>query len=135
MLFGSVDIFTRLVRSGVPSVCDLPPLSSFRLCTSLSAPVETTLSVQSADFPGLVHVQNVALDQLLAKPTAGATDLALNVRHAELAVRDLVAIVRASNLTVKSALAESLNDFALEARNAGRGLQRLGAKIQGAVDR
>ncbi|KAI0755775.1 hypothetical protein C8Q74DRAFT_1210495 [Fomes fomentarius] len=85
------------------------------------------------DFPGLMAVQSRTLDQLLARSTAGS-QLALSVKHAELAVKDLGIVVRSSNLTSKDVLARSLDEFAQEAKIVGRQLQQLSAKLYGAVD-
>ncbi len=86
-----------------------------------------------ADFPGLVKVQGVLLDELLGQ-YGGETTFAVDVKHAELAVKDLVIVVRASNLTVKVMLADALNNFAIDARASGRNLERLSMQIYGIVD-
>ncbi|PIL29459.1 hypothetical protein GSI_08401 [Ganoderma sinense ZZ0214-1] len=85
------------------------------------------------DFPGLMDLQSCTLDQLLAQSTSGS-QLALSVKQAELAVKDLGIIVRASNLTSKDVLAQALEEFAQEAKLVGRDLQRLSAKLYGMVD-
>ncbi|KAI0690830.1 hypothetical protein C8T65DRAFT_551759, partial [Cerioporus squamosus] len=85
------------------------------------------------DFPGLMSLQSRTLDHLMAKSTAGS-QLALSVKHAELAVKDLGIVVQSSNLTNKHVLARSLNEFATDARVVGRELQQLSAKFYGAVD-
>ncbi len=86
------------------------------------------------DFPGLMDLQSRTLDQLLSHSTAGS-ELALGIRHAELAVRDLGVIVKVSNLTSKHILAHALQEFSQDARDAGRDLQHLSAKLYGAVDK
>lgn len=85
------------------------------------------------DFPGLMDLQSRTLDQLLAQSASGS-QLALSVKQAELAVKDLGIVVKASNLTSKEVLAQSLEEFAQEAKLVGRDLQRLSAKLYGTVD-
>ncbi|PIL23152.1 transporter [Ganoderma sinense ZZ0214-1] len=85
------------------------------------------------DFPGLMDLQSRTLDQLLAQSTSGS-QLALSIKQAELAVKDLGIVVKASNLTSKDVLAQALEEFAQEAKLAGRDLQRLSAKLYGTVD-
>lgn len=89
--------------------------------------------LQHIDFPGLMAVQSHTLDELLIHSDAGS-QLALSVKHAELAVKDLAIVVRASNLTSKATLAHALDEFAQDAKIVGRELQQLSAKLYGAVD-
>ena len=74
-----------------------------------------------------------ALDELLKHSTRG-TDLALDLRHAELALRDLIVDVESSDLTIKGQLADCIRQFVAEARTAGRGLQRITSKVHGLLD-
>lgn len=92
------------------------------------------VDIRRIDFPGLMSLQSRTLDQLLVHSSAGA-HLALGVKHAELAVKDLGIVVKASNLTSKMVLARSLEEFAQDAKLTGRRLQHLSAKMYGAVDR
>ncbi|KAI9057525.1 hypothetical protein FKP32DRAFT_1583591 [Trametes sanguinea] len=120
-----------VVRSSLSPVCDLPGLSQMSLCVH-DAPGPSQLSSR-VDFPSLANVQNTLLDDLLDQSSSGA-ELALNVKHAELAVRDLAAIVKASDLSVKDALVDSLGRFVVDAQLAGQHLQRLSAKALGTID-
>ncbi len=86
------------------------------------------------DFPGLMEVQSRTLNELLAHSAAGS-QLALSVKHTELAVQDLVFIVQASALTGKLALSRALEEFALEAKAVGRHLQFLSASLDSVVDK
>ena len=54
---------------------------------------------------------------------------------AEMAVTDLAIAVWLSNLKAKNLLIGSLMEFVQDSRKAGRGLQQLGSKIGGAVDK
>ncbi|RDX51827.1 hypothetical protein OH76DRAFT_1313907, partial [Lentinus brumalis] len=85
------------------------------------------------DFPTVMSMQSRTLNQLLAHSAAGS-GLALTVKHAEFAVKDLVCIVKASKLTQKGAIVGALEEFAREAKTVGRHLYRLSAKLDGAVD-
>ncbi|KAI0712372.1 hypothetical protein C8Q76DRAFT_769000 [Earliella scabrosa] len=78
-------------------------------------------------------IQSHTLDQLLGHSTAGS-QLAIGVKHAELAVKDLAIVVAGSNLTSKDVLAQTLQEFAQDAKVVGRDLQQLSAKLYGAVD-
>ena len=52
-----------------------------------------------------------------------------------MAVTDLAIAVQLSNLKAKDLLVGSLIEFVQDARKAGQGLQQLGSKIGGAVDK
>nr|VWP01904.1 Histone deacetylase (EC [Ganoderma boninense] len=124
----------------VPMVCS-PALASLSACNLPLIPAVipycSPLSVESigrADFPGLLAIQHRAFDELVSGSTTNL-ELVVNVKHAELAVRDLVVLVKASNLTMKEPLADTLSLFSVDARRTGRGLQLLMSKIHGTVDR
>ena len=112
------------------SVCDLP----FVPVIIPSCGAHPPASVGRADFPGLLAIQHRAFDELVANSTTNS-ELGVNVKHAELAIRDLVVLVKASNLTTKEPLATALSLFSIDARRTGRGLQLLMSKIHGTVDR
>ncbi|KAI1785303.1 hypothetical protein LXA43DRAFT_976295 [Ganoderma leucocontextum] len=116
-------------------------LASFNICNlplvSLALPschLPPAASVGHANFPSLLAIQHRALDELVAG-SATNSELVLNVKHAELAIRDLVVLVKASNLTTKDPLADTLSQFSVNARRTGRSLQLLISKIRGTVDR
>ena len=136
LVLGALELPFRAFKSLAPSLCDLPLASLFPRChiaadSGASSPLPALVR---ADFPRLVRIQDAVLDDLLSQSLRGA-DFSVNVKHAELAVTDLVAVVRASNLTVKETLADALVDFANDARNAARALQRFSGKVQSVVDR
>ncbi|KAJ3759759.1 hypothetical protein EV360DRAFT_69245 [Lentinula raphanica] len=85
------------------------------------------------DFPPLMNVQSSTFKQLLDNSVGGST-ISLDVKKAELAMADLVVLVKYSNLGSKDVLGDALVSFAHEARQTGRGLQTLGSNIGGAVD-
>ena len=132
-----VNLFVYILPLTLPSLCDFPVASRLSVCaigSSVPEHVSGNSVFDRADFPSLVKIQNVVLDDLAAG-SAGGKELALNVKHAELAVKDLAVVVRSSNLTMKLSLGEALVEFATDARTTSRSLQRLSARINGAVDR
>src|SRR5258708_1522270 len=66
----------------------------------------------------------------------GGSSLSLSyeMRKSEAAVRDLAVLVKLSNLPSKEGLGRAINGFVVNAKDTARGLQRLGAKVGGAVD-
>lgn len=124
-------VFTR-ARAGVSgvNVCEWPVLSALGACALPGPPLPDGRS----DFPSLAAVQQHAIDEFLGYSDNGS-QLAVNLKHAELAVQDLIILVKASDLTIKDALADALVEFVIDAKSAGRGLQLLSAKINGAMDK
>ncbi|KAI0364225.1 hypothetical protein BV20DRAFT_920104, partial [Pilatotrama ljubarskyi] len=110
--------------------CDVPLVSLLPVCTTAGLPSPQTNQV---DFPALMSIQHRALDEFLGQSSTG-TELALNIRHAELTIRDLIVMVKMSNLTVKHVLSDTLAEFVVDAKSAARSLQRMSSKIQGAID-
>lgn len=133
MLMGRVVGFAQ---GAVDALCILPGLSSLNVCSSLTISETDPPNVAGiirADFPQLMTVQNRALDQLLDQSDTGLS-LATDVKHAEMALQDLISVVHTSNLTNRFALASTLSEFVMDAKIAGRALQKLSAKIHGAID-
>ena len=125
----------------LPMICSTPGLPSLNVCNLPFIPVIipqcATLPIGAigrADFAGLLAIQHRAFDELVASSTTNS-ELVVNVKHAELAIRDLVVLVKASNLTTKEPLANTLSLFSVDARRTGRGLQLLMSKIHGTIDR
>jgi len=119
----------------VAPLCYLPIISGLPMCETwqnVSLPVKQTL--RWADYPKLVDLQSKTFQQLM-DDSIGGSALSLEVKKAEMAVTDLAVAVRLSNLKAKDSLAGSLIDFVQDAKRAGRGLQQLGSKIGGAVDK
>lgn len=134
-LFHGVVDSTFAGFSGLSAVCNVFP--NFPLCAPQhgAAVVGGTSALNKrVDFPSLMDLQSRTLDRLLSQSSTGS-QLALSVKQAEIAVKDLSTLVRASNLTSKEHLAMSLEEFTVEAKATGRGLQKLSAKLYSAVDR
>ncbi|KAF5355251.1 hypothetical protein D9758_006022 [Tetrapyrgos nigripes] len=140
-LFILALIFGRVVdtfRMALKPFCFIPGVSSSSMCLPDSPhPIRVSTPARSrapkwADYPKLIDAQT-SFEQLLDN-SAGGSGLALNIKKAEMATKDLVVLVRDSKLTSKNLLADSLINFVEDARQTGRGLQRLGSKTAGAVD-
>ncbi|KAI1785999.1 hypothetical protein LXA43DRAFT_1065425 [Ganoderma leucocontextum] len=109
-------------------LCALPLLA---LCDTRPGNVGGILS--EPDYPTLMDVQGRAFDHLLGQSETGIT-ISLDIKDAEIAVRDLVAIVRASDLLKRDLIVSALDDFVFDARLAGRALQKLSVKIYSSTD-
>ncbi|EIW54256.1 uncharacterized protein TRAVEDRAFT_132785 [Trametes versicolor FP-101664 SS1] len=142
LLFSTLAIFLFVAvvsfvidtaHDSLVSLCDLPGMMHLPFCPTIPSWSADNPILHHVDYPGLVKVQNSLLDDLVGQSASGQV-LALNVKHAELAVRDLIGLVRASNLTGRDALADALSGFVSDAQLTGRGLQQLSAKIHGTVD-
>ncbi|OLL24426.1 hypothetical protein NEOLI_001731 [Neolecta irregularis DAH-3] len=83
------------------------------------------------DYQRLVDMQVEAFDTLLdeSSPT-----VALDIKKAEMATQDLRTLVKSSDLTSKEVLADGLERFIEGARGVGRDLQKLSARVNGALD-
>ncbi|EAU85678.1 hypothetical protein CC1G_10950 [Coprinopsis cinerea okayama7 len=92
-------------------------------------------NVQWADYPSLVSLEAKTFDQLLDESIGGlGGSLSLNLKKTEVAVKDLITLVKASDLKAKDSLAEILGEFVDDAAVAVKGLSRLSAKFNGALD-
>ncbi|KAJ2980548.1 hypothetical protein NUW54_g10991 [Trametes sanguinea] len=132
LILTTVSSAIGLAESFVGSyhLCRLLPFSFLPSCRSSLA---STLSARGVDFPNLMSIQHRALDSFVGQSTAGS-DLALNIKHAELAVHDLIGMVRGSNLTNRQVLSDALLEFVYDAKEAGRGLQLFSAKVHTSLD-
>ena len=119
-------------RKAFSPVCRVPFISSSSLCRPLSNDVAHV--PQWADYPRLVEIQSSNFEQLLGD-TVGGSALTLEIKKVEMATRDLVTLVKYSDLKSKDHLADSLLLFVDDAKTTGRGLQKLTSKINGAVDK
>jgi len=128
----SPDSVTRItIRAAFAPLCYVPGISSSSFCATPA--YREGKAPKWADYSKLVDVQSVTFEQLLDE-SAGGSSLALEIKKAELATSDLVTLVRVSDLKSRNMLAESVKYFVIDARKAGRGLQKLNSKVGGAVD-
>lgn len=84
------------------------------------------------DFPKLASLQSRLEDVM--DDSASTSIVAVDMKNSEIAVRDLTTLVKLSSLVAKDALVERLNEFVLDAKTAGRNLQKFGGRVGGAVD-
>jgi hypothetical protein len=129
-------VFSRLqhfFRISFAPLCYLPGISSLRLCAFEPQQANNRTPLW-ADYPSLVKVQSASFEQLLGESVSGS-ELALEIKKAQLATRDLVTRLRVSNFERKEALSGILSEFLQDAAKASRGLQAFNAKLNHAVDR
>jgi hypothetical protein len=118
------------LRTAFGPLCYLPVISRSAFCRPLPNVDKTP---QWADYPSLVNVQSVTMEHLLNEAVGGSA-LALDIKKAELATRDLTTLVKFSDLERRDELASTLMDFLDHAKKTGRGLHKFSAKVGGAVD-
>ncbi|KAJ7629424.1 hypothetical protein DFH06DRAFT_1225692 [Mycena polygramma] len=123
------------LRAAFSPLCYIPGISSSTLCLpdGYATASDKQRSPKWADYPTLVDVQSATIEQLLDESSSGSA-LALQIKKAEMATTDLVTLVRVSDLKSRDMLGDALRQFVDEARSAGRGLNKLNAKVAGAVD-
>ncbi|KAJ7126825.1 hypothetical protein C8R44DRAFT_779661 [Mycena epipterygia] len=125
---------SHTLRTTFAPLCYIPGISSSTLCRPDGyATPGNHQSLKWADYPTLVDVQTATIEQLLDESSSGSA-LALQIKKAEMATTDLVTLVRVSELRSRDMLADHLRLFVNDARTAGRALNKLNAKVSGAVD-
>ncbi|KAJ7262747.1 hypothetical protein B0H12DRAFT_306422 [Mycena haematopus] len=124
---------SHTLRAAFSPLCRIPGISSSALCLPDGYMATSDRSPKWADYPTLVDVQSSTLEQLLDESTSGSV-LALQIKKAEMATTDLVTLVRVSDLKSRDMLGDALRQFVDDARVAGRALNKLNAKVAGAVD-
>ncbi|KAJ3912931.1 hypothetical protein F5877DRAFT_53274 [Lentinula edodes] len=118
-----------IVNTLLIPLCAIPGLADFSLCSRNHKFDQNghPLPPLWADFPCLMTAQSSTFEQLLDN-SVGDSGLSLDIKKAEMAMSDLVVLVKFSKMTSKDVLGRC------DARQAGRGLQTLGSKVGGAVD-
>ncbi|TFK27764.1 hypothetical protein FA15DRAFT_131496 [Coprinopsis marcescibilis] len=133
-----LNTVSGIFKAAFTPLCHVPGLSMLGACQWVRAPtfqVHTTPDgkykpVQWADYPALVDLEQKTFDQLMDESVANfGGALTLNLKKTEIAVSDLVELVKLSDLAGKESLAESLKVFVKEAKVTGRGLSALGVNI------
>ncbi|KIK56774.1 hypothetical protein GYMLUDRAFT_173802, partial [Collybiopsis luxurians FD-317 M1] len=133
-LWVSIFVIAQAFIVAGRSLCSIPLLQNTGLCLSQQSNTGQSGSItHHADFPSLVNIQSQSFEALLDR-SAGGSELFLTLKKAELAVTDLVILVKLSKLDEKDLLADSLTNFCNEAQAASRGLQQFTTKIAGSVD-
>jgi hypothetical protein len=124
-LFALISYLTPSMDTILSPICSTP-IVSFVLPICRSRRV-------SPDYPKLVELQTHFEGVLELSESSSA--LSLDIRGSETAIRDLTTLLRASDLVTKDALVDKLEGFVMNAKDAARGLQRLGSRVGGAVDK
>ncbi|KAJ3714094.1 hypothetical protein C8R42DRAFT_683063 [Lentinula raphanica] len=128
---------SSMIKTALQPLCIVPGISSSALCRNNDIPRSgnkgAPASPRWADYPGLMKAESLTFEKLL-DDSVGGSGLSLDIKKAEMATADLATLVKFSKLTSKELIAESLLEFVQDARRTGRGLQRLGSKVGGAVD-
>ncbi|KAJ6510495.1 hypothetical protein C8R45DRAFT_964284 [Mycena sanguinolenta] len=124
---------SHTLKAAFSPLCYIPGISSSALCLPDGYAPVSNLAPKWADYPSLVDVQSATLEQLLDDSSSGSV-LALKIKKAEMATTDLVTLVRVSDLKSRDMLGDALRRFVDDARVAGRALNKLNAKVSGAVD-
>ena len=119
-------------------LCIVPGMSSSALCVrhtpvSLPSGKSNEKKPKTARFDRLVELQDSFGGVLNAN--VGTSGIGLRLKQSEIATRDLVTLVRHSELKSRDVLSDALTQFVEDAKRTGEGLHRLSAKINGAVDR
>ncbi|CAK5275942.1 unnamed protein product [Mycena citricolor] len=135
MLVFLFSVMTHTLQRAVRPLCFIPGLRSASLCAppTSTVPFVGPGPAKWADFPSLVDLQSTTLAQLLDESTSGAA-LATQIKKAEMATSDLVTLVGVSDLRSRDMLENTLRGFVNDARATGRALNKLSAKVAGAVD-
>lgn len=130
------------VRVLFAPICSAPILGAvFPLCPYITKkpPVDPDyakfIALQQSFEPILALTAGAPPHAAHGDATGGSSlSLSYDIRNSEAAVRDLAVLVKLSNLPSKEELGRAINDFVGNAKETARGLQRLGAKVGGAVD-
>ena len=109
-------VMTRLygmLHAVVAPVCWIPLISSSVVCRVPHIPQDThggLPQAQWADYPRLVEIQSSSFEQLLGGSVGGSA-LSLEIKKAEMATKDLITVVKLSDLKSRERLAASLFEF------------------------
>lgn len=88
------------------------------------------------DFPKIFDIQKKAFDHLTDQSASlGGSGLSLDLKRVEMASKDLVTLIKVSDMKSRDDIARTMNMFVRNAQVTGRGLSKFNAKIGGAMDR
>ncbi|RXW16329.1 hypothetical protein EST38_g9523 [Candolleomyces aberdarensis] len=141
LLASLINGISSTLSAAFSPMCYVPIVNRMSICTWVTRMASQSQGgagkVRWADFPGLVGVQTRTFEQLVDDSLASGSSgsgLALNIRKAEMATADLIALVRLSDLYSRNSLVETLSEFIQDAKTTEQNLHRLDAKVNGAVD-
>ncbi|KAH6909167.1 hypothetical protein BKA70DRAFT_1277683 [Coprinopsis sp. MPI-PUGE-AT-0042] len=128
-------------KSAFAPFCYIPGVNTMGACQWINYipqagghGTSTGKELQRADYPALVDLEAKTFDQLVDDSMGVAGSLSLNLKKTEVACKDLISLVRISDLASKDVLAETLVEFTNDAKVTSEGLNRLSAKFNGALD-
>ncbi|KAG8715783.1 hypothetical protein FRC09_016307 [Ceratobasidium sp. 395] len=119
----TVDFFETFERE---SLCQIIPVTPARF---LGCEPEESFT---PDFRKLVTLQS-QLQGAMEKST-NTLAVAIDLKHSEIAVRDLTTLVQLSSLVTKDSLTKNLKKFVKNASTTGRNLQKFAGHVGSAVD-
>lgn len=130
-----LNTLSESLRAAFSPFCSLPFASRTPICKVINAGHEGTgRPLHATEYPAMIEMQSKTFEQLLDEGVGGSS-LSLEIKKAEMATADLIAVVRTSDLRSREHLADTLSNFIGGARNTARGLQKLNAKVSSSVDR
>ena len=147
MISYTSSFIVSVLITGLSPICAMPLVGTMiPLCSRLP---KSTKPIQEPRYSDLVTLQT-RFESVMESAGLG-TNLALDLKNSEMAVRDLNTLVstffysfqdlhlnsqqvKLSDLVAKDLLASSLEDFVSSARDASRLLSRLESGVGGAVD-
>ncbi|KAF8263573.1 hypothetical protein EI94DRAFT_1740560 [Lactarius quietus] len=124
-----ISLVSGVIRTALAPICSVPIISPACPAFVFTKPN----GPQEPDFPGLLTIECTNLESLLEETVKGPR-LALKMKQVEMETRDLVALVRTSDLSSREVLADSLRMFVEDARKVSRGLTRFSSRVGVAVD-
>lgn len=90
------------INTAFGPLCSVPGIASTRLCSDLEHH-NFQLRPLWADFPRLMNAQTLTFEQLLDN-SVGGSGLSLDIKKAEMAMSDLVVLIKFSELSSKDVL-------------------------------
>ncbi|TFK27761.1 hypothetical protein FA15DRAFT_665984 [Coprinopsis marcescibilis] len=140
ILFLAITPFIVSRRLSRDLLCQLAPINRLEGCKQILFQEETTDPdqpgpVKQADHGALSELQVTTFSQL-SKDNMGSfgRTTASNLKRSEVAIWDLIELVKMSELEQKDILAQYLAEFAEDASYTGEALSALSAKFNGALD-
>lgn len=129
------------LKTAFSPFCFIPGVGNMAACRWINQPQDNydthggmTKEVQRADYPALIDLEAKTFDQLVDDSMGVAGSLSLNLKKTEVATKDLISLVKISDLASKDLLADTLVEFTNDAKVTSEGLNRLAAKFNGALD-
>ena len=135
LLFVAGVAYQPLQAPAVTLICQIPGMGMFPYCRGPNSILgQESNKTMRVDYPSLMAVQNDAMDKLLMQSSAGS-QLAFDIKRAEVVVQGLTSYVVYSKLDNKALIASLLTQFAADAKATGRDIQKLTSKLYGTVAR